>query len=409
MTNEQANKLKEIVYRLLEEGDLSEQDVSSFNIQTDYQDFILKVGRPVFYDADKGETAVMPYTSALQLSCTIEKKYLKTIQLHMDQNYLNSQLSDMKDVFSNPEKHKELMLKARAEIEDIMSGLRPEMTKADIVVYFNEQLMKRYSYDRSKSKYASRGACFMYGRCQCSGYTDTMIFLLRKAGFTEDELFTANDNRKGRKHTWNVIKLNNNLYNVDTTWGRHNKVTPVVFSHVYLLQSDDTFIHETRDTPHVIDEHFPEKNLSSLACTKVDISCTDETYKNAFFTKLKRSQEIMHFYNGYWYVAQDNSIYKAKLEDTDMEKVLEENKAVSLKGITADGIATLEVDGAQKTVNLNENNESNKGNESGESNNKGNENNKSAKKIITVTLNDIQYIGVDTITIGGKTLTLSIE
>ena len=233
-----------------------------------------------------------------------------------------------------------------------------------------------------------------------------MIFLLRKAGFSEDELFTGHDERKGRAHTWNVIKLNNNLYNVDTTWGRHNKETPVKFSHVYLLQSDDTFIHETRDTPHVIDSHSPEKHLSAVAWQNVDISCTDEAYKNAFFTKLKRSPEIMHFYNGYWYVAQDNSIYKAKLEDTDMVKILEENKAVSLKGINADGIATLEVDGSQKTVNLDEvklieddpEKENNKESES-----------KPVAKVIVATLNGVQYVNVKTISIGGKTLFLSNE
>ena len=89
----------------------------------------------------------------------------------------------------------------------------------------------------SDDKDFSLVGAFLEKSCVCEGYTQAYKYLCRKAG-----LFcqTVSGDAEGlASHTWNVIKLNNELYYIDVTWMDDGEIT-----------SQEVFSYETADTYH---------------------------------------------------------------------------------------------------------------------------------------------------------------
>lgn len=81
------------------------------------------------------------------------------------------------------------------------------------------------------------------GRIQCEGYAKTMQYLCDLAGI--ESMVVIGTNANGDSHAWNVIKIDGNWYNVDSTWDDPILTTPdpTNLRHRY-FGVPDKWIHE---------------------------------------------------------------------------------------------------------------------------------------------------------------------
>ena len=81
------------------------------------------------------------------------------------------------------------------------------------------------------------------GRIQCEGYAKTMQYLCDLAGI--ESMVVIGTNASGDSHAWNVIKMDGNWYNVDSTWDDPilKEVDPTNLRHMY-FGVPDSWIHE---------------------------------------------------------------------------------------------------------------------------------------------------------------------
>ena len=89
------------------------------------------------------------------------------------------------------------------------------LTTYDRYYYLAAVLSERAAYDaRPKNCFTAYGA-LIGGRAVCEGYTSAYYLLCREAG-----LWCAyrNGMPEGQGHTWNMIRLDSGIYNVDVTW-----------------------------------------------------------------------------------------------------------------------------------------------------------------------------------------------
>lgn len=125
---------------------------------------------------------------------------------------------------------------AMSEIEEGMSDLEKAITLHDFIV-----LNCEYDYQNYLDKTLPREVYTTYGtlvnrKAVCQGYALTYKFLLNKAGI---ECYMVSSDEMN--HAWNLIKLDGQYYQVDTTWDdpvwdRYGLVT-----HSYMFLSDAVF------------------------------------------------------------------------------------------------------------------------------------------------------------------------
>lgn len=90
---------------------------------------------------------------------------------------------------------------------------------SDKVKYFHDQIILNCQYDSSSVNRYSAYGCLVEGKAVCEGYTKAMYMLCDRAGIPCIQIIgNGNDNGIIESHTWNMVKINDNWYHVDTTW-----------------------------------------------------------------------------------------------------------------------------------------------------------------------------------------------
>ena len=100
-------------------------------------------------------------------------------------------------------------------VKRIVRFMPDGLSTYDKYYYLAAVLSERVSYDkRPDNCYTAYGA-LIGGRAVCEGYTSAYYLLCREAG-----LWCAyrNGQPSGVGHTWNMVKLDSGIYNVDITW-----------------------------------------------------------------------------------------------------------------------------------------------------------------------------------------------
>lgn len=102
-----------------------------------------------------------------------------------------------------------------AVVKRIVRFMPEGLSTYDKYYYLAAVLSERVSYDkRPDNCYTAYGA-LIGGRAVCEGYTSAYYLLCREAG-----LWCAyrDGQPSGVGHTWNMVKLESGIYNVDITW-----------------------------------------------------------------------------------------------------------------------------------------------------------------------------------------------
>lgn len=101
------------------------------------------------------------------------------------------------------------------KIEQIISGITPQMNQFDRLKYLHDSIIKICTYDLNAPNAHTAYGALVDGAAVCEGYSKAMTLLCNRIGI-ESILVTGYGN--GQDHMWNMIKYNGNWYHMDVTW-----------------------------------------------------------------------------------------------------------------------------------------------------------------------------------------------
>lgn len=170
-----------------------------------------------------------------------------------------------------------------SELSKIVNNLiDSKMSDVEKVQAVNEYLVKIYKYDdtyKSDNVYSA----LTTGTTICQGYAMTAYKMFKILGI---ECRIINGEKTGISHAWNLVKLDNNWYHLDSTNNDN------VVRDRYLLKSDE-FMKENNYTWNADDYPACTKNYYDTRTEFLDYSNDDDKYYKEYYS------------GGSWY--QDNN------------------------------------------------------------------------------------------------------
>lgn len=193
-----------------------------------------------------------------------------------------------------------------AAIKDLESRIDiSKMTDEEIVLAYHEYLTSTvsYAYDAylsnslgSNHEYDMYGALVSHSAV-CQGYSETMFYLLKKAGLSCAIASSSNIN-----HAWNIVKLHGKWYHIDATWDDPVWDMPGRSYHDYFLVSFDTMNALTDPKGTGVDR---TDMILSAQWGDTYTTATDTSYENGRFWN--GINKAMFYKNGYWYSISEGS------------------------------------------------------------------------------------------------------
>ncbi len=168
-----------------------------------------------------------------------------------------------------------------AEINQVADQLVAEANKLatdyDKLLYFHDWIVLNCSYEDQTEFCKSVYGGLVEKKIQCAGYAKTMQFLCDKVGIPSMIITGAGEKAS---HAWNVVSVDGEWYNLDSTWDDPILKTQVDnnLSHRYFLVKDSEIHNIT---------HFSINEITLSSGTKIRYfdppACTAD--KNNYFVK----------------------------------------------------------------------------------------------------------------------------
>ena len=205
----------------------------------------------------------------------------------------------MPNYLMEQEEAKQIQADIEAKAQEWLAGVSQETDTYEKIKYVYETLIRNVDYDANSANNQNIQSVFLEGRTVCMGYSKATQYLLNQMGiFCTLVTGTASDGTQqgdaDTGHAWNLVKIGDEFYYVDTTWGNpgysdaQNVGVDIFYS--YLCCNEDTLAptHRVND-----DLQLP--------------TCWDDRYKSS---KNK----------GCWYETYDrNQIYQVMLQNVSGE------------------------------------------------------------------------------------------
>lgn len=132
----------------------------------------------------------------------------------------------------------------RQKADEILSGIRPDMSDYEKELYFHDELFRICDYDNSaetsRDSYTVYGA-LVKGSAVCEGYSRAMQYLLDSVGI-KNYLITgkaANSDGSVEGHMWNIVTIDNKNYHLDATWDDPTGISEETPSRAYFNITDE--------------------------------------------------------------------------------------------------------------------------------------------------------------------------
>jgi len=242
------------------------------------------------------------------------------VEITLQWNEIANQLSQAKQNFSN-------------SANAILSGAKNLGSDYEKEVYVHDKLISQVSYDAQAAVNQSAYSAMVNGKTVCAGYAKAFQYLMQQlnipcyycTGFS------------GENHAWNIIKLDDGYYNIDTTWDDTDPNT-----HTYFNKTDAEFSKDHKRTDMSVKlpacngkkyDTAADSNLKSLSdygLTQADVisnindynkNCltqlTGQTGSDITFSNVVKTETLWNqIYSSY----QDNSYQNAYMINTLKQK-----------------------------------------------------------------------------------------
>ena len=165
-----------------------------------------------------------------------------------------------------------------------------------------DYLVDNVDYEINNALNQNAASALYYHKAQCSGISSAYKLLCDEVGLY---CITVNSNAKVNgvmsPHAWNIVKVNNHYYHIDSTYVvGHNKGKSKPYSYHYAFCSDKAFIND-----HVLLATWPKcdddslEKLSNLTPGKTELLTTINSFyelRNALTEKIKKHEKNIPMY-----------------------------------------------------------------------------------------------------------------
>ena len=186
--------------------------------------------------------------------------------------------------------------KFNESVSQILTGARNLSDAPSKEEYVHQVLIDSVSYDLNANMNQSAYSALVFGKTVCAGYSRAFQYLMQQLGVPA--YYCAGN--AGEPHAWNIIKLDDGFYNVDTTWDD----TPG-HEYDYYNMDDDYFngTHRRRELsvylppcngtefagPGPAEEEVPEETASDTENTEEEEG--DHLIQSAYENSLKSLED----------------------------------------------------------------------------------------------------------------------
>lgn len=167
------------------------------------------------------------------------------------------------------------------------------------IKYFYDYIILNTEYNYESENNQNICSVFLYGESVCQGYAKALQYLLQKVGL---QAFLVTGFTNGESHAWNLVKINEEYYYVDPTWG------DVSYYSDYLNSENNTHTPEISYDYFMVTEHDItkthtfEKAVSLPVCDSINdnyfvreglyVECySDEVMKQIFSQSLAEGRD----------------------------------------------------------------------------------------------------------------------
>lgn len=141
----------------------------------------------------------------------------------------------------------------------------PQGDAYEKIKYVYETLIDQVGYQENSPQNQNIRSVFLEGKTVCMGYSKAAQYLLNRMGIFCTLVTGTVTGEKPSSHAWNLVKINDQYYYMDVTWGNPGYLNPVendaYISYSYLCCNWDTLA-----ATHVPDDTIPLP------------SCEDDSY-----------------------------------------------------------------------------------------------------------------------------------
>lgn len=106
--------------------------------------------------------------------------------------------------------------KVNKRADEILSGITEDMSDYDIVKYFHDTIILNCVNSVEGDYVAIPYGALVDGKALCEGYSRAFAYLCNKAEI--ENIYATGVTSDGIDHIWNMVKLDNEWYNIDLTW-----------------------------------------------------------------------------------------------------------------------------------------------------------------------------------------------
>ena len=140
-----------------------------------------------------------------------------------------------------------------ASVEELLAGI--SITDSDYAKakYVFEILVQNGAYDASADNNQNIISAFLNRATVCQGYACATQYLLKLLGI-QSVIVTGNAN--GESHAWNLVRLDNDYYYMDTTWGNSRYLDATSQMEKYVNYNYLAITSEEIGRTHVLDNSF---------------------------------------------------------------------------------------------------------------------------------------------------------
>ncbi len=129
-----------------------------------------------------------------------------------------------------------------AKVNEIIKATENISSQYETELYIHDYLCSNTEYDlNAEFKYSAYGA-LVSKRAVCEGYSRAFSLLCSKAGINS---FIKRGTSRGQNHSWNIVNIENNWYNIDVTWDDQtsNGANSILYSYFNLTDSEISSDH----------------------------------------------------------------------------------------------------------------------------------------------------------------------
>ena len=170
---------------------------------------------------------------------------------------------------------------------ELLKGISADATDYEKVKYVYENIIRNTEYDMTAEDNQNICSVFLNGASVCQGYAKAAQYLLMKLQVPITIVIGTVDSGEG--HAWNMVKIGDDFYHVDTTWGDA--------SYLFHVNDDATGYQDTPEinydylcvtTEEILRTHTLSTMYSLPLCDSIDANYY--VREGAYFTAMDMNQ-----------------------------------------------------------------------------------------------------------------------